>query len=153
MKIIDHFEGIYRIYPNLIKENQKMSTCHRLDLQTLISQPIMPKILPNHFSKLLFLPCPGVITCCPRAMRFVALFRKGVLVTCDPMPPLGVELSLLPHESLDEVELSRPILANVVLWISLLRGKMKCIYILENCIYILFIPFPFFCFENRRPKS
>ena len=25
-----------------------MSTCHRMDLQTVGSQPIMPKILPDH---------------------------------------------------------------------------------------------------------
>ena len=48
MKITDHFRGIYKIYLNLIKENQRMSTCNRWDLQTLRSQPIMPKILPDH---------------------------------------------------------------------------------------------------------
>ena len=49
-KITDHFRGIYRIYyPNLIKENRRMSTSYRLDLQTLGSQlVIMPTILPNH---------------------------------------------------------------------------------------------------------
>ena len=31
----DHFRGIYKIYPNLLKENQRMSTCNRLDLQAL----------------------------------------------------------------------------------------------------------------------
>ena len=40
MKITDHFRGINKIYPNLIKENRKMSTCNRLDLQTLGCQPI-----------------------------------------------------------------------------------------------------------------
>ena len=40
----DHFRGIYKTYPNLIKENRRMPTCNRLDLQTLGSQPIMPKI-------------------------------------------------------------------------------------------------------------
>ena len=35
--------------PILIKENRRMSTCNRLDLQTLGSQPvIMPKHLPDH---------------------------------------------------------------------------------------------------------
>ena len=36
-KITDHFfRGIYRIiYPNLIKENRRMSSCNGLDLQTL----------------------------------------------------------------------------------------------------------------------
>ena len=30
--ITDHFRGIYRIYSNLIKENQRMSTYNLLDL-------------------------------------------------------------------------------------------------------------------------
>ena len=47
-KITDHSRGIYRIYRNLIKENRKMSTCNRLDLQTLGSQLIMPKNLTDH---------------------------------------------------------------------------------------------------------
>ena len=51
-KIIDHFREIYRIYPNLIKENWRMSTCNRLDLQTLGSRPvIVPKNLPDHCSQ------------------------------------------------------------------------------------------------------
>ena len=50
MKIADRFRGIYELYPNLIKENRRMSTCNRLDLQTLGSQPIMPKNLSNHCS-------------------------------------------------------------------------------------------------------
>jgi hypothetical protein len=29
----DHFRGIYRIYLKLMKENRKMSTCNRLDLE------------------------------------------------------------------------------------------------------------------------
>ena len=37
---------------NLIKENRRMSSCNRLDLQTLGSQPIMPKNLPDHWSLL-----------------------------------------------------------------------------------------------------
>ena len=47
-KITDHFRGIYRIYSNLIKENQRMSTYNQLDLQTVRSQPIMFKNLPDH---------------------------------------------------------------------------------------------------------
>ena len=47
MKITDCFRGIYIIYPNFIKEIQRMSTCNRLDLQTLGSQPVMPKISPK----------------------------------------------------------------------------------------------------------
>ena len=42
------FREIYRIYSNLIKENRRMSTYNWLDLQTLGSQPIMPKNLPDH---------------------------------------------------------------------------------------------------------
>ena len=34
-----------------MKENWRMSTCNRLDLQTLGSQPIMPKNLPDHWSR------------------------------------------------------------------------------------------------------
>jgi hypothetical protein len=48
MKITDRFRGIYRIYPNSLKENRRLSTCNRLDLQTLGSQPFMPKNLPDH---------------------------------------------------------------------------------------------------------
>ena len=44
----DYFRGIYRIYPNSKKEDWRLSTCNRLDLQTLRSQPIMPKNLPDH---------------------------------------------------------------------------------------------------------
>ena len=47
-KITDHFRGIYRIYPNLMKETRRMSTWNRLDLQTLGSQPATPKNLPDH---------------------------------------------------------------------------------------------------------
>ena len=52
-KITDHFRGIHSIYPNLIKENRRMSaTCNRLDLQTLGSQLIMPNNLPDRWYKL-----------------------------------------------------------------------------------------------------
>jgi hypothetical protein len=47
-KVTDHFREIDRIYSNLIMENRRMPTCNRLDLQTLGSQPIMPKNLPDH---------------------------------------------------------------------------------------------------------
>ena len=43
-----NLEEFYRIYPNLIKESWTMSTCNRLDLQTLGSQMVMPKNLPDH---------------------------------------------------------------------------------------------------------
>ena len=46
-RITDDFRGIYRIYLKSIKENRRMPTCNRLDLQTLGSQPIiMPKKSP-----------------------------------------------------------------------------------------------------------
>ena len=45
---MDHLRGIYRIYPNLIKENRRMRTCNRLDLPTLESQLIMPQNVPDH---------------------------------------------------------------------------------------------------------
>ena len=55
------FRGFYRrIYPNLIKENRRMSTCNRLDLQTLGSQPIiMPKNLPDHWLSLIVNQSPA----------------------------------------------------------------------------------------------
>ena len=31
------------MYPNLVKENQKVLTCNQLDLDALGYQPIMPK--------------------------------------------------------------------------------------------------------------
>ena len=46
-KITHQFGGIYRINPNLIKENRRISKCNRLDLQTLGSRPIVPKNLPD----------------------------------------------------------------------------------------------------------
>jgi hypothetical protein len=47
-KTIDHSRGIYRICPNLTKENRRVSTCNRLDLQTSGPHLIMPKNLPDH---------------------------------------------------------------------------------------------------------
>ena len=47
-KITDHFRGICRMYHNSIKENRKMSTCNRLDLETLGYRLVMPKTLPGH---------------------------------------------------------------------------------------------------------
>ena len=35
IKITNHLRGLYGIHLNLIKENQKMSTCMWLDLETL----------------------------------------------------------------------------------------------------------------------
>ena len=48
-KFTDHFRGIQGKNFKLVKENQKMSTCNRLDLETLGSRPIMPKNLPGHW--------------------------------------------------------------------------------------------------------
>ena len=50
-KIADHFRGIHRIYPNSVKQNRRMSSCNRLDLQTPGSQPVRPKNLPDHRCK------------------------------------------------------------------------------------------------------
>ena len=41
------------MYPDLIKQNRRMSTCNRLDLQTLGSRPVVPKTLPNQCT----IPC------------------------------------------------------------------------------------------------
>ena len=46
-KITYHFRGYYRMYHNFMKENLRMSTCNWLDLQTLRSQLLMPKNLPD----------------------------------------------------------------------------------------------------------
>ena len=46
-KITDCFRESYRIYSNFRNENRRMSTCNRLDLQTLGSQLVMPKDLPD----------------------------------------------------------------------------------------------------------
>ena len=35
------------MYPNLIKQNRRMPTCNRLDLQTLETQPVMPQKSPR----------------------------------------------------------------------------------------------------------
>ena len=48
-KTTDHFRGIYRINPNLMKENRRMPSWNRLDLQTLGSQLVMSKDLPDHW--------------------------------------------------------------------------------------------------------
>ena len=50
-KFTNYFRGIHRIYPNLIKGNRRIWTCNRLGLQTLWSQPVMPKNLPDHWCK------------------------------------------------------------------------------------------------------
>jgi hypothetical protein len=47
-KLLTILEEIYGIYPNSMKKNWKMSTCNRLNLETLGSWLIMPKNLPGH---------------------------------------------------------------------------------------------------------
>ena len=42
-----HFKRIYVIYLKLMKENQKIPTYNRLDLETLGFWPIMRNNLPN----------------------------------------------------------------------------------------------------------
>ena len=46
-KITDHFRGIYRVYPSLIKDNWKMSTCNRFDLGRLGYWLVIPRNLPG----------------------------------------------------------------------------------------------------------
>lgn len=41
------FTKIYKIYLKLMKTNQKVSTCIRLDFETLGSRPILPKFSPD----------------------------------------------------------------------------------------------------------
>ena len=45
-RITNHFRGIYGIYLKCIKQNWKMSTCNRLDVESLQSWPTMPKNFP-----------------------------------------------------------------------------------------------------------
>jgi hypothetical protein len=54
LSLITHqFRGIIEKCPHFMKKNRKMSTCNRLDWETLGSPPIMSKFLPGH--------CSGVI--------------------------------------------------------------------------------------------
>ena len=46
-KFTDKFREFCRLHPNLIKKNRKLSTWNWFDLETLGSQPIMPKNLPK----------------------------------------------------------------------------------------------------------
>ena len=56
-KITNPSRRIYRIYIKLIKKIRKMSTCNQLDLETLGSQPVMPKNLPGHCKELREVEC------------------------------------------------------------------------------------------------
>ena len=69
--ITGRFRGICRTeYPNLIKENWRMSSCNRLDLQTLGPQlVIMPQNLPNHWSWPLTPTMSGRPACLPMEGR------------------------------------------------------------------------------------
>ena len=51
-KLLIVLEGFIEYTPKLLKENRRMWTCNRLDLQTLESQPVMPKNVPDHCSEL-----------------------------------------------------------------------------------------------------
>ena len=79
-KITDHLRGIYRVYSNLIKENRRMLTHYQLDLQTLGSQPIMPKNLPDHCTQGL-IPhmdgCPALYVLQGRAPKDMPRLREG----------------------------------------------------------------------------
>ena len=48
-KINKHFRRIHGIYPHLIKENRRMSTCNWVNLQRVGSQLVMPKNVPDHW--------------------------------------------------------------------------------------------------------
>ena len=84
-KITDHFRRIYRVYPNLKKENWRMSTYNRLELQTLGSQQIMPKNLPDHWPGLIYIESewPGSTS------KFQWFFLPlEVPSSVGPLPPL-----------------------------------------------------------------
>ena len=74
-----------QIDPDLSHENRRMSTCNRLDLQTIGSQPIMPKNLSNQwvwrflwFSRVLLVKV-GIeyFVKVPRAKKFIYLLVGG----------------------------------------------------------------------------
>ena len=44
-RVTDHLRGIYRVHLKWVKQNWKMSTCNRLDLESLRSWPTMSKNL------------------------------------------------------------------------------------------------------------
>ena len=46
----ERLRGMYRIYPKLKKKNRKMTTCNRLDLETLGFWPILSKKSPGHWN-------------------------------------------------------------------------------------------------------
>ena len=52
----DHLGGLGGIYFELIKKNRKITTCNRLDLETLGSGHIVPKNLPQHRAKRMICP-------------------------------------------------------------------------------------------------
>jgi hypothetical protein len=62
-KITDHFRRIHRIYPNLITETRGCEPGW-LHLQSLGSQPVMPKYLPDYCCPYnICLPSNKFITC------------------------------------------------------------------------------------------
>ena len=93
-KITDHFRGIYRLYPNLVKENRRMSTCNgRLDLQTLGSRPVMPKISPITASEWMILYASPLLD---------AVLLQSVVVLSNVTSSLPV-LSVVHFEHCDGV--------------------------------------------------
>ena len=101
-----------RIYPTLMKENRRMSTCNRLDLQTLGSQPIMSKNLPHHCSKLIVprnLPGHGSgaslnvvvyimwFTCLLLCIILKARSKLNKCVPCTPCQGFWGHPKVLPH--------------------------------------------------------
>ena len=81
-RITDHFRGIYRIYPNILKENRRMLTCNWWDLQTLGSKPVVPKNLPDPWSWTLW---PAVQTL-PGRVDLTPLARCCLFVVVN-IPP------------------------------------------------------------------
>ena len=50
-KTTDHFRGMCRMHLNLLKKSWKITTCNRLDLETIGFWPIMPQKLLGHGHK------------------------------------------------------------------------------------------------------
>ena len=92
-KIAEHVTGFYGVYLDFSHENRGMSTCNRLDLQTIGSQSIMPKNLPDQylrrisrFSQVLVVRlCKESFVEVPGAKKY---FRERVMT---PTPTSGSE--------------------------------------------------------------
>ena len=89
--ITNHFKGICKIYLKWIKKNLKMSTCNRLNLESVGSWPTLPKNLPG----------TGIINwqhnaSCPRMLFFFADARFRFRVVSNLMAIK--QLLWLPHK-------------------------------------------------------